>query len=102
MKVDNISFAVLSFFESCIMPQIPTTWGKAMAYAGVLLQMPKFENSLKKYAPMFSNENGDMDLDKVREIGLTVFEKIPKIDIADFDFDRNDFESFISYLSTQG
>jgi hypothetical protein len=102
MKVENISVPVLAYFESCLMPQIETSLGKAVTYAGLLLTMPQLEQKIQKIAPMIVNENGDIDLQKLQSVGTAVFEKVPKVEIADFDFDRNDFEKFISYLSMQG
>ena len=101
MKLENMPVAVLAYFESCIMPQIPTSLGKAMTYGGLLLTMPKLESVMKENAPMLVNETGDLDLSKLNSIGITVLEKVPKIQIGNFEFDRNDFEKFISFLSTQ-
>lgn len=102
MKLENISLATLAYFEANIMPQIPTSLGKAMAYGGLLLKMPELEQGIKKYSPVLLNEAGDVDLQKLHNIGLTVFDKVPKIEIADFEFDKNDFENFINFLANQG
>lgn len=102
MKIENMSLAILSYFETALMPQIPTSLGKALSYGGLLLKMPELENTMKKYSSMIVDETGNLDLNKMHTIGSQVFDKIPKIEIADWDFDRNDFEAFISYLSTQG
>jgi hypothetical protein len=102
MKLENISLATLAYFEANIMPQIPTSLGKAMAYGGLLLKMPELEQSMKKYSPVLLNEAGDIDLPKLHNIGMTVFDKVPKIEIADFEFDKNDFENFINFLANQG
>jgi hypothetical protein len=102
MKLENISLATLAYFEANIMPQIPTSLGKAMAYAGLLLKMPELEQGMKKYSPAFTNESGDVDLQKLHNIGMTVFDKVPQIEVADFDFDKNDFEKFINFLASQG
>lgn len=101
MKIENISVALLSYFESQLMPQIPSSLGKAMTYAGLLLKMPEVEQMLKQYAHILTDANGDVDLQKLHNIGAEVFNKIPKIDIADFDFDRNDFENLMSFLSSR-
>lgn len=99
MKIENISLAVLAYFENKIMPQIHSSWGKALTYSTLLLAMPEMENSLKKYASGFTNESGDIDFDKLRSVGQAVFEKVPQIEIADFTFDHNDFEDFVNFLS---
>lgn len=101
MKIEQVPIAMLAFFEAQLMPQIPSTLGRAMTYGGLLLRMPEFEQMLRQYAPMLTDANGDVDLPKLHNIGAKVFEKIPKIDIADFDFDRNDFENLMSFLSSR-
>lgn len=101
MKIENIPVAILSYFEANLMPQIPSSLGRAMVYAGLLLKMPDVETFIKKNASMLQNEAGDVDLVKLRNIGVTVFDKVPKIEIADFDFDRNDFEHFMNFVSNQ-
>lgn len=101
MKIGNISVALLSYFELKMMPQIPTSLGKALGYGGLLLKMPQVEQKLKENASMFTNENGDVDLQKIRDVGLTVFDKVPQIEIAGFTLDKNDFEAFITFMSTQ-
>lgn len=101
MKIENISVPVLAYFESNLMPQIESSLGKALVYGGLLLKMPELEQKIQKIAPMIVNENGDIDFQKLQSVGAAVFEKIPKVEIADFSFDRNDFEAFISFLSTQ-
>ena len=102
MKIENMPVAILAYFESQLMPQIPTSLGKAMTYGGLLLTMPQLENMLKENAPMFLNENGDIDLPKLHTVGAAVFEKVPVIEIGKFEFNKTDFENFINYLSTQG
>ena len=107
MKINNLPVAILAYVESILLPKIPSSLGKWMTYAGVMMKMPGMTKMIEQYIPMFKefgaiNENGDIDLAKLREIGISAFEKVPVIEIADFDFDQNDFEAFISYLSTQG
>ena len=102
MKVENFSIAMLAYFESRMMPQIPTSLGKALTYGGLLLKMSQIENLLKENAPMFCNENGDVDLAKIRTVGNVVFDKVPKVEIAGFTLEKSDFEAFITFLSTQG
>lgn len=102
MKVENVSIAMLAYFESRMMPQIPTSLGKAIAYGGLLLKMPEIEKLLKENAPIFTNENGDVDFSKIRTVGCAVFDKVPKVEISGFTFEKSDFEAFITFLSTQG
>ena len=106
MKIDNLPVAILAYVESTLLPKIPSSLGRWMTYAGVMMKMPGMNKMIEQYTPMLNefgaiNENGDIDLAKLREVGISAFEKVPVIEIADFDFDRNDFESFISFLSTQ-
>lgn len=101
MKIENISVALLAYFELKMMPQIPSSLGKAMNYAGLLFKMPQIEKKLKENAAMLVNDNGDVDLQKIRDVGITVFDKVPQVEIGDFTLDRNDFEALISFLSTQ-
>lgn len=106
MKINNLPVAVLAYVESILLPKIPSSLGKWMTYAGVMMKMPGMTKMIEQYAPMFQdfgavNESGDIDLAKLREVGISAFEKVPVIEIADFSFDRNDFEAFISFLSTQ-
>lgn len=101
MKIENVPVALLAYFELKMMPQIPTSLGKAMSYGGLLLKMPQIEKKLKENAAMFVNENGDVDLQKIRDIGVTVFDKVPQVEIGDFTLDKNDFEEIIAFMSTQ-
>ena len=106
MKIDNFPIATLSYVESTLLPKISTSLGKWMTYAGVMMRMPGISKMIEQYTPVLKefgaiNESGDIDLAKLREVGISAFEKVPVIEIADFDFDRNDFEAFISFLSTQ-
>lgn len=101
MKIENVPVALLSYFELKMMPQIPTSLGKAFGYGGLLLKMPELEKALKKNASMFTDGNGDVDFQKIRSIGLTVFDKVPQVEIAGFTLDKNDFEAFMSFMSTQ-
>lgn len=102
MKIENVSLALLAYFELKMMPQIPSSFGKALSYGGLLLKMPELEKALKENASMFLDGNGDVDLQKIRSVGVAVFEKIPQVEIAGFTLDKNDFESFMTFLSTQG
>lgn len=102
MKIENVSLALLAYFELKMMPQIPSSFGKALSYGSLLLKMPELEKALKENASMFLDGNGDVDLQKIRSVGVAVFEKIPQVEIAGFTLDKNDFESFITFLSTQG
>lgn len=106
MKINNLPIAILAYVESTLLPQIPSSLGRWMTYAGVMMKMPGMTKMIEQYTPMFKeygaiNENGDIDLTKLREVGISAFEKVPVIQIADFDFNQNDFEAFISFLSTQ-
>lgn len=106
MKLNNLPVAVLAYVESTMLPQIPTSWGKWMTYAAVLIKVPSMTKMIEQYTPMLTdsgviNSSGDIDLVKLKEIGISAFDKVPVIEIADFDFSRNDFEAFISFLSTQ-
>lgn len=101
MKIENISVALLAYFELKMMPQIPTSLGKALTYTGLLLKMPQLEQTLKENAPMLLDGNGDVDLQKIRDVGRTVFDKVPQVEISGFTLDKNDFEAFIAFLSTQ-
>jgi hypothetical protein len=55
--------------------------------------------ALKEFGAI--SDTGEVDFNKIRTVGLAAFEKVPTVEFADFSFDRNDFESFISFLSTQ-
>ncbi len=101
MKIENVPVALLAYFELNMMPQIPTSFGKAMTYGGLLLKMPQLEQALKENASMFTDGNGDVDLQKIKNIGVTVFDKVPQIEIGGFTFEKNDFEALITFLSTQ-
>lgn len=106
MKINNISTAVLAYAESHMITKISSSLGRWMTYAGLLLKMPELERQIEKLLPLLQSsgavsENGDIDLDKIHTVGLAAFDKVPAVQIADFEFDRNDFESFISFLSTQ-
>ena len=102
MKVENVSIAMLAYFESRMMPRISTSFGQAITYGCLLLKMPQLEKILKENAPMFTDENGNVDLSKIRTVGNTVFDKVPKVEIAGFTFEKSDFDAFITFLSTQG
>lgn len=106
MKVNNISVAVMAYAESQMISKIESSFGRWATYTGMLLGMPKLEKTIEKFLPMLQSSgvisaDGDIDLEKLRTVGLAAFDKIPTVQIADFDFDRNDFESFISFLATQ-
>lgn len=101
MKIENVSVALLSYFELKMMPQIPTSLDRALGYGGLLFKLPQIEQMMKENASMFTDGNGDVDLQKIRSIGLTVFDKVPQVEIAGFTLDKNDFEAFMSFMSTQ-
>lgn len=106
MKINNVGIAVMAYAESQLITKIPSSLGRWMTYAGLLIKMPELEKSIEKFLPMLQSSgvvstDGDVDLEKLRTVGLATFDKVPTVQIADFDFDRNDFESFISFLSTQ-
>lgn len=106
MKINNLGMAIMAYAESNLITAIPSSLGKWMTYAGLIIKMPEIEQMVQQYLPMFQkfgaiNDTGDVDLEKLRAVGLAAFDKVPKIEIADFEFDRNDFEAFITFLSTQ-
>lgn len=106
MKVENFPVAVLAYVESSMLPKIPSSLGRWMTYAGLLMKMPTLTKMIEQNSAILKefgalNDNGDVDLAKLRDIGISTFDKVPKVEIADFDFDKNDFEAFISFLSTQ-
>lgn len=107
MKTQNLPIAILSYVESVLLPEIPSSLGRWTMYAGALLKVPDMTRMIEKYSPMLKefgaiSENGDIDFGKLRQIGISAFEKVPSIELADFEFKKDDFEKFITYLSTQG
>jgi hypothetical protein len=103
MNINNFSLATLAYAESHLLPQINGSFGKWMTYAGLLVKMPEIEKKLVPALKEFGaiSDTGEVDFNKIRTVGLAAFEKVPTVEFADFSFDRNDFESFISFLSTQ-
>lgn len=107
MTINNLPIATLAYIEATMLPQIPSTLKRWLTYAGAVAKVSSMNNIIAQHSDMLSetgviNDAGEIDLVKAKEIGNAAFEKVPKIDIAEFTFDRNDFEAFISFLSTQG
>lgn len=103
MNVSNLSVAVLSYAEANLLPQIPDTFVRWLTYAALLAKMPQLEKMVNQYMPTLKemqavDDNGNIDLAKLRPIGIAAFEKVPIVKIADFDFNRNDFENFMNFL----
>lgn len=107
MKIENFSTAVLMYAETQVIGKIHNSLERWLTYAGLFIKMPELERKIQDLLPTLVsfgavNESGDADLDKLRSVGLAAFERVPKVEIASFDFDRNDFETFIDFLATQG
>lgn len=106
MNINNFPVAVLAYAESSLLPKINSTLGKWMTYAGLMIKMPELESKIQNMLPALKefgaiSDDGQVDLNKIRTVGLAAFDKVPTVQFADFDFDRNDFEAFLSFLSTQ-
>lgn len=106
MHINNFPLAVMAYAESSLLPKIGSSLGKWMTYAGLMLKMPELESKIQSVLPALKEfgavtEDGQVDLNKIRTVGLAAFDKVPTVQFADFDFDRNDFEAFLSFLSTQ-
>jgi hypothetical protein len=103
MNISNISTAILAYAESQMLPQISNTFVRWLTYAGLLAKMPQLETMIQQYIPTLKelqivDDNGNIDLSKIRPIGIAAFEKVPIVKIADFDFDKNDFNNFMNFL----
>ena len=106
MNINNFSLAVMAYAETTLLPKINSSLGKWMTYAGLMIKMPELESKIQGMLPALKEfgavtDNGEVDLNKIRTVGLTAFDKVPTVEFADFTFDRNDFEAFLSFLSTQ-
>lgn len=106
MHINNFPLAVMAYAETSLLPKINSSLGKWMTYAGLMIKMPELESKIQSVLPALKEfgavtEDGQVDLNKIRTVGLAAFDKIPTVQFADFDFDRNDFEAFLSFLSTQ-
>ena len=106
MHINNFPLAVMAYAETSLLPKIESSLGKWMTYAGVMIKMPELESKIQSVLPALKEfgavtDNGQVDLNKIRTVGLAAFDKVPTVQFADFDFDRNDFEAFLSFLSTQ-
>lgn len=104
MNIQNLSVAILAYAESNLLPQIPDTFTRWLTYAGLFAKMPQFERMINQFMPTLKelqavDDNGNIDFEKLRPAGLAAFEKVPEIKIADWTFDKNDFEKFISFLA---
>lgn len=103
MNISNISTAILAYAESHVLPNIPTTFPRWGTYFLLAMKMPELESMIQQYLPTLKlagviDENGNIDLSKIRPIGIAAFEKVPVVKIANFDFDKNDFENFMNFL----
>lgn len=106
MNINNFSLAVMAYAETTLLPKINSSLGKWMTYAGLMIKMPELERKIQGMLPALKEfgavtDNGEVDLNKIRTVGLAAFDKVPTVQFDDFDFDRNDFEAFLTFLSTQ-
>ena len=106
MHINNFPLAVMAYAETSLLPKIESSLGKWMTYAGLMIKIPELERKIQSVLPALKEfgavtDNGQVDLNKIRTVGLAAFDKVPAVQFADFDFDRNDFEAFLSFLSTQ-
>lgn len=107
MNVNNFSLPLMAYVESSLLPHIENSLEKWMTYAGLLLKMPGLERKIQEMVPTLKefgavSESGDIDFEKIKTVGLAAFDKVPTVSFAGFNFDRNDFEAFVTFMKTQG
>ena len=105
MDISNISIALLAYSEKNMLPKIPQTFNRWLTYAGLLAKMPNIEKTIQQNIPMLKDmgiidDNNNIDFTKIRNLGNAAFEKVPVINIADFDFNCKDFEEFLNFLES--
>ena len=100
MNLKDLELGIVSYCESMVAPHIRSTLDKWIFFAGLGVLGTKLESEIQKIAPEIGLVDGDgnINIDLLEKIGLSAFEKQPKVEIWKLTFVKEDFSDFIRYL----
>lgn len=103
MTLKDFEMGIASYCEKYVIPQLPGTGRKWLAFFGLGVAGLKAEVAFQAIAPALASigvidAEGNIDLDLLEKAGIEAFEKQPRVDILGCSFFRNDFVNFMRHL----
>lgn len=106
MNINEIHPAILGYFESKIMPNIPNTFTQWATFLVISASGPAINKEIEKYISTMTSTgivspDGQIDLDKLDSYAVKAFEKVPEIKIGNMGFALEDFKDFIGFCRSR-
>lgn len=103
MNIADVSIVLLSFFESKVLPNIPSDFERWLTYAGALAKMPALEARISDLLPELKStgmvrEDGTLDQELIGSVGRKAFEKVPELRFGNMSFTVEDFDALMNYI----
>lgn len=107
MDLKNFEMGIVSFAENEVLPNLHNSVDRWLMYAGLMAGGLRMEQSLRDLAPWLvgagvMNESGEIDLNKLENIGVSAFAKQPDVKIWKLTFHEDDFRKLMAHLRSGG